>query len=228
MDITLTGERTRLFNESISKSDSYYKRKDFKNAFKALTKATLFVDNSAVQHDYLSKLVKIKNRLANICISEAKPHYESYLILTLEVFALEIAKDLVLFPHLSRFYKKKKNQFSPYCDDVYNDLEIPLDKDGDMDVSMKKLNIFNHRKEMFNEFNNFIYNELPNIYGIPQKYCEDSVNKIMDPHFRNHAEYSELMKFSEELHQKSIDIIPETIHDFTAKLLKMYYDNENT
>ena len=94
-------------------------------------------------------------------------------------------------------------------------------------MSLKQLNILKHKKEILHEYNNFIYNELPIIYGIPLKYSEDSVHKIFDSISTNHDEYSALMSFSRELTNKSLDIIPYKTHDFVSKLLKEYYDKEN-
>lgn len=211
-------DKTNLYDLAIASSDSFYKNKDFDNAFKELTRARLFVNKPTEQPDYLKKLRIINEKYAEICINEPKPNYDYFLIYYLVAFALDIARDLTSFPHLSPFYYRKRTQYSLDCGD---------DDDDQLNLSLKKLNILKHKKVILHEFNNFIYNELPIFYGIPIKYSEDSVKRIIKSPSTNRDEYFDLMDFSEELTKKSIDIIPFEIHEFVSKLLKEFYDKEN-
>lgn len=221
-------ERTKLFDISVALSDSYVKNKDFENAFKELRRATIFVNRPTEQFEYLWKLRIIYEKSAEICFKEKKPHYEEYLIFSLESWALEIARDLVAFPHLSGFYYRKKIQASPYCDDGYDSLEISPDEDSDMDISLKHLKIFKNRKEMFHEYLNFIYNDLPVIYGIPSKYNEESINRIFDAQELNSEEWNDLIFiFPEKLNKQSITKLTFEINRFVTNLLKKYYDMGN-
>lgn len=212
----IKADRTKIFDIAIALSDSYHKKKDFENAFKELRRASLFVNNPTEQADYLWKLRIINENSAIICFNEPKPKHDFFLIYYLVAFALDIARDLTFFPHLSPFFYRNKNQFSPDNGD---------DEDDDINMSLKQLNIIKYKKEIFREYNNFIYNELPIIYGIPLKYNEDSLSRILSS--VNTDEFWSLINFSEELHNKSIDIIPYKTYDFVSTLLKEYYDKEN-
>lgn len=211
-------DRTKLFDMSIALSDSFYKKKDFENAFKELSRATLYVNKPTEQPDYLWKLRIIYEKQAEICINEPNPKYDFFIIYYLVAFALDIARDLTSFPHLHPFYYRKSIQYSP----DYGD-----DEDDQLNLSLKHLKILKHKKNILHEYKNFTYNELPIIYGIPIKYSEDSVKRIFNSMSTNQDEYFGLMSFSEELRGKSIDIIPLKTYDFVSKILKEYYDREN-
>lgn len=212
----MEAKRTKLFNMAIASSDAYYKKRDFENAFIEIRRASLLVNNPKEQGDYLGKHIIINDKSANICFNEPKPKYDFFLIYYLVSFALDIARDLTSFPHIYPFYYREKNQFSPDNGD---------DEDDWLNLSLKQLNILKHKKVILREYKNFIYNELPIIYGIPIKYSKDSVNKII--HSLNTDEFWDLMSFSEELTNKDISIIPYKCHDFISKLLQEYYDMEN-
>lgn len=209
-------ERTKLFDMAIASSYAYYRNKDFEKAFVEIRRASLLINNPTEQGDYLGKLMTVNGHSALICIDEPKPKYDLVIIYFLTEFALDVARDLTSFPHLYPFYYRKKNQFSPDNGD---------DEDDWLNLSLKKLNILKHKKAILLEYKNFIYNELPIIYGIPIKYGEDSLSKIL--HSLNKDEFWDLMKFSEELTNKDISIIPYKCHDFVSKLLQEYYDLDN-
>ena len=177
---------------------------------------------------YLGNLITIKDRQAGICIKEKNPKYDYYLIYSLESFALDLARDLVGFPHISGFYYRKKIQYSPYYDDGCDSLEICPDTDGDLFISLKHLKIFPQREEMYKEYLDFVYNQLPVIYGISPKYNEESIKRIFDAKLLNSEEWNELIfRFPDELLKKSIAHIPYEINKFVTKLLKKYFDMGN-
>lgn len=218
-------ERENLFNEAISESDTLLRQKEYDNAFKALAKANLIISNytglaseAEDQGRFLLNLVTIKERQSSICIKDKRPNYESFLIFSLEAFALLIANDLVSFPHLSGFYFRKESQYSFDPDDLGDEMELAL----------KGLRIYDLRKEMFDEFTKFLYDELPLIYGIPSNYEKDSLSKILDAPLNKHIiEFEGIKKYSEDLHKNHISIIPYRIYDFVSKLIKKYYDISN-
>jgi hypothetical protein len=217
-------ERDKLFKEAISESDICFKHKEYDNAFKALAKATLILSaytglasEAYDQGKYLLNLMAIKERQAEICLKDKRPNYESYLIFSLEAFALDIANDLVPFPHLSGFYHRKEIQYSFNPDDLGDKMELTL----------KEFKIYDHRKEFFDEFSKFIYVDLPLIYGIPPNFKKDTLSRVLDSLHKHFNDYEEIMKYSEDLHKKNISIIPYKIYDFVSKLIKKYYDIGN-
>ena len=214
----IKSDRSKLFDMAIALSDLHFINKDYDNAFKDISRATFFVNKPTEQFDYLWKLKIINEKYAEICIKETTPKYDFFLIYYLVSFALEIARDLTAFPSLSPFYYRKKSQYSPDSGD---------DEDDYLNLSLRQLNILKHKKGILDEFNSFIYNELPIIYGIPLKYGEDTVRRIFDTMSTNYDEYFTLMRFSEELNKRSIDIIQYKTYEFVSKLLKEYYNKEN-
>jgi hypothetical protein len=223
----MNGKTDDNYSLLLELSDSYLQNKDFENAFKELRRATLFVNRATEQFEYLWKLKTIYEKSAEICIREKSPHYEEYLIYSLDAWGLEIVRDLVSFPHLSGFNYRKQNQYSVYTYNAYDNFEIDPDEDDDMNVALKKLNLFKNRKALFEEYNKFIYNELPRTYGIPQKYDDDSTSKLISNMSANYDEYQNLLIFSNELKSKDISYVNVEIHDFVAKLIKKYYDIDN-
>jgi hypothetical protein len=227
-------EIDKLLKEAISVSDVFIKSKEYDNAFKSLAKATLLINSSTGLFSgtyergiYIGNLIKIKDRQAEICIKEKNPKYDYFLINYLESFALDIARDLVSFPHISGFYYRKEIQYSPYSDDFGSDgLEISPDEDTDIYVSLKKLKIFEWKEDILKEYLYFIYNELPVIYGIPPKYNQESINSIFNGNDRK--EHDEMIfEMPEKLNNRSITIISYEINKFVTNLLKKYYDRGN-
>ena len=224
------------FNLSLKLSDSFLKSKDYDNAFKSLAKANLLLSTySAHSFDayergiYIGNLIKIKDRQGEICIKEKNPKYDYFLINYLESFALDIARDLVSFPHISGFYYRKEIQYSPYSDnDGYDSLEISPDEDTNLYVALKKLKIFQWRKNIFKEYLDFIYNELPIIYGISPKYNQESIKRIFDAQELNSEEWNDLVFiFPDKLNKQSITKLTFEINRFVTNLLKKYYDLGN-
>jgi hypothetical protein len=224
--------KTRTKNDFellIKLSESYLKSNDYDKAFKSTNEANLclrYFSNDPFM--YLFNLMKIKEKQAEICIKEEFPKYDLYLIFSLESFALDIARDLMGFPHISGFYYRKKIQSSPYCDSGYDSPVISSDKDDSMDIAFKKLNIFQWRKEIIKEYLNFIYNDIPVIYGIFPKYDEESIKRIFDAMELDSEEWDDLVRvFPEVLHNKSITNLTFEINKFVTNLLKKYYDMGN-
>lgn len=207
---------TRMFNSTDDKfslllelSDTHFKNGDPENAFKSLAKASMFLPdfNST---DYLSDLIKIKDRSANVIEHDKNPNYEAYLIFSLESYALDNARDLSMYPMTRIFYEHKDNKFD------YDPNNI-----GDfMEVSLKKLGIYDLREEMFGEYNKFIFDELPLIYGIPSGTNEELSRRMaLGPkHWLPY--YHDICRIPRE----SLDLIVYKIHDFIIHLLKKYHD----
>jgi hypothetical protein len=139
------------FNLILQISDYYFKNKDFENAFREVARASLLINIPIEQGDYFSKLIMINDRRAEICIKEKEPNCDFYLVYSLTSFALNIARDLISFPHLSGFYYRKSSNYSPYCDSGFDNPDIINDADDDMDISFKKLRIFKYRKTIIKE-----------------------------------------------------------------------------
>jgi len=208
-------DRISLFDLTIALSDLYLKNKEYDEAFKTINRASFFVNKPTDQFEYLWKLKIINEKSADICYNEKNPKYDFYLHYQLIGFTLDIARDLTAFPHLYPYYFRKKNQYS-------------LDDNECIDLALEKLKMLKYKKTIFTEFNNFIYNELPIIYGIPIKYDEASVRKIFDNMSTNYNEFSELIEFSEKLKTKSLDIISFKTNEFVTGLLKRFYDLGNS
>jgi hypothetical protein len=206
--------RISLFEVAISLSDLYNRNKEFDCAFKTLNRASFFINCPTDQFEYLWKLKILNEKYADICFNEKNPKYDFYLNYYLIAFALDIARDLTAFPHLYPFYFRKKNQYS-------------LNDDENIDIALEQLHMIKYKNQIFLEYNNFIYNELLIIYGIPIKYSEDSIRKIFDNMTTNYEEFSELMEFSEKLKKKSLDIISYKTNEFVSGLLKRFYDLGN-
>ena len=211
----MESERDNLFEIAITSSDKFFRNKDYDNAFKELRRASQFINHSIEQFEYLFKLKTINDKYADICIKDNRPDYEMFLIYYLVSFALEILRDLTAFPHLSPFYYRKSKNYSPFTED---------DEENDIDLSLKHLKIFKFKKRLMNEFNNFLYNELPILYGIPIKYSGESLSKIMQTD--NIEILDELRMFSENLKSKNIDYLPIKMHDFVSTLLKSYSEQK--
>lgn len=224
MDHISNEEIEKSFKEAISESDSYFKHKEYDKSFTALAKATIIISNytglaseAYDQGKYLQNLIAIKDRQSSICMKDKRPNYESYLIFSLESFALDIANDLVPFPHLSGFFHRKEIQYSFNSNDLGDE----------MDLALKGLKIYDYRKELLDEFTKFLYDDLPLIYGIPPNFRKDTLSKVLDPLNKHINEYEEIMKYSENLHKKNISIMSYEIYDFVSKLIKKYYDIGN-
>jgi len=210
-----------LFKAALNESDAYFRQKENSKALKALTKASLFLPKATSGTGYLSDLIQIKDRSIRICAKDENPNYEAYLIFTLEAHALDILRDLSGFPYLTGFYYRKNIQFSPYRDDRNVSINMPPDEDDFMDIALKKLSLFKNRKEMFKEYMDFIYNELPIIYGIPANFKEGSLRRISP--VKNHEKLQILKRLEYDLHKKNLSAIVFEIHDFIVKLLKKYH-----
>jgi len=227
-------ERETLFKEAISECDSFLKSKEYDKAFKSVAKANLLLGTYAANLSdtyelgrYLQNLIKIKDRQADICIKENNPKYDYFLINYLESDALWIANDLICFPHLSGFFHRKKIQFSPYSDDFGSDsLEISPDEDTDVYISLKKLKIFQWRKDILKEYLDFIYNELPIIYGVPSDFNEGTLSEALHKWSINETHVL-ISLLPEELNKKAIGTLPYEINKFVTKLLRKYYDMGN-
>jgi len=197
--------------------EQYKKIKEFDKAYKTLARASLLIQNPTDHFNYLWNLRLIKEKSAEIVFEEDNPHYDLYLIFFFEEFALDLARDLTGFPSCAHFYYRKKIQYSP----DYGD-----DDEYYHNIALKKLNIYQYKQEIVSRFMDFVYNELPLIYGIPPKYSEDEANRIykeMGPEWR------EMVRFSyEELKKSPIDIVPVKINEFVRNLLQEYYDKENS
>jgi hypothetical protein len=220
----MTGKTDDNFNLLLELSDVYLRNNDFENAFKELSRANQLINPKTGQFNYLWNLQTIYERSAKICITDKNPHYSEYLIYYLQSFALDITRDLVGFPIIRGFYYRKKIQYSPYEYNEDDNLEIDPDSDDDMDIALKKLNLFKNRKAMFEEYNKFIYDELPRIYGIPPEYDKDTVAKIFDKPSTHPDAWRKLMDFSQELTKKDLSYIYVEIINFVTKLIEKYYN----
>jgi hypothetical protein len=227
MDSISSEERDQIFKQALSSCDGFIKSKEYEYAYRAISKANLYLPY--FRNDpfvYMLNLGDIKDRQAEICIIEETPKYDLYLIHSLESFALEIVRDLMMFPILAPFNKRKKIQYSPYYEDGCDSLEICPDKDGDLFISLKKMKIFQYREEMFKEYLDFIYTDMPEIYGIPSDFNDKTLNELLDKRDINTLYVLEAL-LPEKLNKEAIGTIPYEINKFITNLLKKYYDMGN-
>lgn len=222
-------ERKLLFEQAMQEAFDLWRNKDYDKAYKAVSKANLSIPDFDDQFEYLFALSKIKGMQSTIIACEKKPDYSIYLNCCLESFALDIARDLVSFPHLSGFYYRKKTpQYSPYDDNGNDNTEILPDEDSELTISLKKLNLFKNRKIFFEEYLNFIYNDLPAIYGIPDKYTKEYIDSVFANMAKNHNAWIEMNMVSENLKRRELSTLSFEIYNFVNKLIVKYYEFGNT
>lgn len=224
-------ERSLLFREAIKESNSFLRQKDNKNALRSCRKASIYLPDPSDQFDYLCDLSELRNIQAKICITYRNPHYKSFLIHSLEAFALDIAKDLLLFPSMAPFYYKKKIQSTPYLYNPDDNSDLSADATG-WDLALKKLNLFRYRKEIIEEYNEFIYEDLPLIYGIPHKYNnEELLERISATYKTKYKAYKDWLYLNytvaNELANKPLKYLTYEIHKFIKKLLDKYIRIDN-
>lgn len=219
-------DRSKIFRQVIKESNSLLRQKDNRSALRACRKAALYLPDPADQFDYLYDLMELRTLQAKICITYKNPHYKSYLIHSLEAFALEIAKDLLLFPSMAPFFYKKKIQSSPYLYNPDDNSDLSADAAG-WDLALKKLNLFRYRKEIIEEYNEFIYEDLPLIYGIPHKYNnEELLERIAATYKTKYKAYKDWLylnySVANELANRPLKYLTYEIHKFIRKLLDKY------
>jgi len=224
MDPERNQEIEKACEAAISESYSYLKQKEYDKAYSMLNKAaeiiTHYTGMGTETFDpglYFGSLRRIRERQAEVCIRESKPHYDFYVIQSFEAFALDIACDLRMFPHLSAFYYRKEINWTIHPDDF----------DDDMELAFKELKIFDYRKEICDEFTNFLYNDLPGIYGIPSKYDKESVNEIFKFDLEKMDELNELLAFEKKFNSKHPTYMTFAINDFVTKLFRKYFERAN-
>jgi hypothetical protein len=219
-------ERSSSFRAAIKESNSFLLQKDNKSALRACRKASLYLPDPSDQFDYLCDLSELRNLQAKICITYKNPHYKTFLIHSLEAFALEIAKDLLLFPAMAPFYYKKKIQASPYVVNPDDNIDLSPEDTG-WNLALKKLNLFRYRKAIIEEFNEFIYEDLPLIYGIPHKYNdEELLERISSTYKTKYKAYKDWLYLNytvaNKLSNKPLNYLTYEIHKFIKKLLEKY------
>ncbi len=226
MEKLASKERDEIFKGILSESYNFMKRKDYENAFKSTSKANLFLncftDDPLL---YLLNLSKVRGIQADICFNEKPAHFDYYLVFYLESFAIDIAKDLLSFPFHYGFYYRKEIQatiFSDYCNE---NMEISLDEDDNFSIALKKLNIFQFRNEIGKEYNNFLYEELPSIYGIPSGFNKNTLKE--SDNWQVEERINLISVLPEVLKKKSIGVLPYEINKFVTQLLKKYYERGN-
>jgi hypothetical protein len=218
-----TESRESAFRNALKESYRFTKQKQFDNAFKSVAKANLFLPPFTDQFNYLDALLQIKEAQASIISREKNPDYLAYLIYSLESFALNIARDLIQFPHLSSFYYRKENKYSPCSDNFHDSIEINPEEDDLQNIALKKLGIFPNREKFYADYLKFIYEDLLEIYGIPPNYNKDSINKIINNMNTNYESFYQLIHvFSEDLHKKPLDYLSYRIYEFIDLLIKKY------
>lgn len=224
-------ERSLSFREAIKESNSFLRQKDNKSALRSCRKASIYLPDPSDQFDYLCDLSELRNIQAKICITYRNPHYKSFLIHSLEAFALDIAKDLLLFPSMAPFFYKKKIQSTPYLYNPDDNFDLSADATG-WDLALKKLNLFRYRKEIIEEYNEFIYEDLPLIYGIPHKYNnEELLERISATYKTKYKAYKDWLYLNytvaNELANKPLKYLTYEIHKFIKKLLDKYIRIDN-
>jgi hypothetical protein len=171
-------ERKKLFKQAMDESYALWRNKDYENAFRAVAMANQYIPDFDDSFEYLEALIKMSERQASIIASERKPDYSMYLLYSLEPFAFDIARSLLSFPHLSNFFYWKETQRSPFHDDGSENPEVDPDRDDDDIKALKALKIFPYRQKFYKEYLDFVYNDLPVIYGIPDKYTHEYLKSL--------------------------------------------------
>ncbi|MEI6048533.1 MAG: hypothetical protein WCS03_06510 [Bacteroidota bacterium] len=230
----LSSEDTQaLFKKIISESDTSFKIKEYDKAYKTLNEASLLISKTISKSPevyerniYYGNLITLKDKQSDICIKEKNPNYDYFLIFYLESFALDIVRDLNSFPHLSGFYYRKESKYAPYSGDFGScSLKISPDEDTNIFVALKKLKIFQWRNEILTEYLDFIYKELPEIYGIPSDFNKGSLTEILDK--KTYDVIFITKTLPDYIGQKAVGRVPFEINKFITNLLKKYYDLEN-
>lgn len=208
------------FDALILLSDFYLVDKQGDNAFKTISRCMPLVTNFKNKFDYLIKQKIIAEKSAKICLSgQLKPQYSDYIYYEIVAFILEICRDIIAFPHLSRFFYRKNICFNN---------EWGFETNEHFVTALEDLRITKYKKELLNDIYNFTFNDLPLKMGIPKKYLnQQTLDSFFDNFELNYLPRQELMKVTESLNNVSLDVIVVIIHRYTTTLVNMYYDLEN-
>ncbi len=216
-------EKTLLFFEPlILLSDFYLADRQGDMAFITIRRASMLVTYFAEKFDYLLKRKIEAAKFANVCLNEyKKANYAGYIHYEIIVFILEIACDAIAFPHLSSFYYRKSICFK---EGWY------FESNKDMDNALEYLNILKYKKELLNEIYNFAFNEVPLMMGIPEECIHENVydsSTSLSNYFKNkRLNLKDITESFEILNKRPLDLV-DNIHEFSAKVVKKYYDLEN-
>lgn len=218
-DLEKNKEKRRDFLDVIILQSEYLlKLNRFEDSFQNLAKSETiipFLDN----FDRISFSQKIAKLRSDICLKDKKPKYDSYLFYDFCSFLFTITQRLIAFPHFSAFCHSKENGPKDGW---------PYEKNNDFETALLNLNMSSSKNTIIKELNNYAYEELPKLYGIPTKYDSDEkVNHILE-NIDDYESWKELSQFSDKLKSKSIESIAIGIMMFSQNLFQQEYDKNNT
>jgi hypothetical protein len=222
-DFETDNEKSLIFFDAlILLSDFYLLDKQSDKAFSTIRRALLLVTNFSDKFDYLWKQKVIAEKFANISLNGQKnPQYAEFIHYEIVAFILEIARDVIAFPHLSGFFHRKHICFNDgWC----------FEGNEDFDNALEDLKISRHKKELLNDIYNFTFNELPIMMGIPKEFFHKNVleplRNLSEDHKTNYPKWRKISEASKIFNNRPFEEIG-TVYEFSSTIVKKYYDMEN-
>lgn len=210
----------KLFIEYIYfQSQLLLKEKRFDDAFKNLSRTSIVLPKLE-QFFYIQWSMKISYLFGDICYKEKNPKFDSYLFYNISGFLFDILGRIAAFgTNNYNFFQMKRD---------YKKTLWPYDENIDFDKALKELNIIKNKKELLDELFEFAYNQLPIIYGIPERYNTiEKIENITNDLYSNIEEFSNMCQIGEGLQSKFVGKEVFEIRKFIQNLIKEYYDENN-
>lgn len=208
----MNGKTDDDYNILLKLSDNYLKVKESDKAFRTIQQASFLIMNIRDDFDFLWKQGEVTDKFANICYNgQAKPMYSDFLHYTFVSFILESARDLLLFPSLAPFYYRKK---------ICYENNWGLDSDT-VDDALNDLNIFEYKKDLVKNINDWTFYKLPILMGVPDRFV---YRKSLDDTTISDVDFSWVLSNNVTLNHGSIKDIPALVHKFVSEAVKELYD----
>jgi hypothetical protein len=222
-DFETDNEKSLIFFDAlILLSDFYLFDKQSDKAFRTIRRALLLVTNFSDKFDYLWKQKVIAEKFANFSLyGQKNPQYAEFIHYEIVAFILEIARDVIAFPHLSGFFHRKYICFNDgWC----------FEENEDFNNALEDLKISRHKKELLNDIYNFTFNDLPIMMGIPKEFFHENVleplRNLSEDHKTNYPKWRKISEASKIFNNRPFDEIG-TVYEFSSTIVKKYYDMEN-
>lgn len=197
-------------------SDYYLKIKESDKAFKTIQKASYLTINISDSFDYLWKQGEVCEKFANICYEgQAKPIYADYLHYTVVSFIIGVARDLLMFPTIRRFYEMRQMCFEKNWGLDYNSV----------DEALNDLNMFAYKKELTKCIYDWVFYKVPILMGVPVRFI--ALRSLEDTATAN-ENFKWALTNHPTLNYKSIKDIPALAHKFVSETVKEWYDKTNS
>lgn len=219
---TVKPKNPDLFETLLLLSNYYVLIKHGDQAFKTIQRAILLVTNFNDKFDYITKQRIIAEKSSDVCLKGwDTPHYADYIHYEIVAFILDISNNICDFPHLSEFFRLKKNYFSK---------ERNFGIDDDVNQALLNLQILNHKNELLMDIYNFTFNILPIEMGIPKEYLKENLlepfENLSNDFDKNYPKWQKIKYLSEKFEKRPFKEIV-IIHEFAGNIVKKYCDLEN-